>query len=594
MKYIITALGLLCCSAQLLAQSPMIQWQKPLGGLQIDNSYVVQRTIDGSYVIAGSSTSTAGTASQVTGNHGGIDFWILKVNDTGGIVWENSFGGSSDDVGYYLQKTHDGGFIAAGSSSSWDGDLASCLLPAYIKFWVVKLSDTGTLEWEGCYGGSNYSTAHCVQPTLDMNYVVFGESEDNDLEVTGHHGSSSFADYWLIKISATGALIWEKSLGGTLSEHGKFVSTTTDGGYICIGSSNSNDGDVTGNHLNGTLTSTDMWVVKVDSLGNIQWQKSYGGSGEEIGYTILQTYDGGYVAVGTTNSLDTGTSQVVGLHGAHDYWVVKLDDTGGITWQVCLGGSDDDLASNIQQTKDSGYVVIGTSASTDGQVTHNHGNNDMWIVKISKTGALQWEKSMGGSSVDYGCYVNPTPDSGYVTIGFTNSNDSDVSGNHGDFDYWLVKLSACRLDSAIITATGSTMHTVMPYMHYQWFFNGTLITGATNPTYTATVNGTYEVNVSDSNECVASSHAYNLTTVKANSITENGNIYTAPNPTSDLVYIIGKGYTSISVVNTVGKILKTANNVSQVSIAEYPAGLYFIKLFDENGVLVYENKIIKL
>jgi Secretion system C-terminal sorting domain len=593
MKYLLTLLFFGVSVSFVAAQVPSVQWQKALGGCQSDEAFSVQQTTDGGFILFGTSNSTDSSLSQVTGNHGSFDYWVVKTNDTGAIQWEKSFGGSLDETGYFIRQTQDGGYIAIGGAESSDGNV-TCSIPEW-DYWVLKLDDTGGTTWTTCLGGSSYNVGWCVQQTQDLGYIVVGNSYSADSGITDHHGSTSFADYWVVKLSSSGNVMWKKSFGGSNNDQGKFIQSTSDGGFIVVGSSKSNDGQVSGNHLlNPTTTSTDIWVVKIDDTGAVQWQKSLGGSGEDFGKGVIQTTDGGYAIIGSSNSLDTALSQVTGNHGGYDYWVVKLDDTGAILWQKSLGGSGDETGNYIQQTFDSGYIVSGHTNSTDGQVTGNHGDYDHWIVKLSKTGAMQWEKCLGGSTTDHGNAVLQTPDSGFVAAGSALSNDSEVSGNHGDYDFWVVKLSACRLDSAIITATGSTMHTVMPYMHYQWFFNGTLISGATNPTYTATVNGTYEVNVSDSNECVASSHAYNLTTVKTNSITENGNIYTAPNPTSGNIYITGTGYNRVEIYNTVGEKKKSVSGTDRISIAELPAGLYFIKIYDAEGELLLQNKVIKL
>ena len=170
----------------------------------------------------------------------------------------------------------------------------------------------------------------------------------------------------------------------------------------------------------------------------IEWQKSLGGTGSDGATTIQQTADGGYIVAGASISTD---GDVTGNHGGNDYWVVKLNSTGTITWQKCLGGTGDDFASSIQQTIDGGYIVAGYSESTNGDVTGNHGGQDYWVIKLDSTGSITWQKSLGGTSQDYAYAIQQTADGGYIVAGYTTSTDGDVTGNHGDYDYWVVKLS---------------------------------------------------------------------------------------------------------------------------------------------------------
>src|ERR1043165_357284 len=170
---------------------------------------------------------------------------------------------------------------------------------------------------------------------------------------------------------------------------------------------------------------------------SIQWQKSFGGTGTDYAASIQQTTDCGYIVAGQSYSID---GDLTINHGLNDYWIVKLDTAGSLEWQTDLGGSDYDLANSIQQTSDGGYVVAGYSKSNDNDVSGNHGLNDFWVVKLDMNGSLSWQKSLGGSGVDMAHSIQQTSDGGYIVAGISNSNDNDVSGNHGDFDYWVVKL----------------------------------------------------------------------------------------------------------------------------------------------------------
>jgi hypothetical protein len=181
--------------------------------------------------------------------------------------------------------------------------------------------------------------------------------------------------------------------------------------------------------------SQDCLIVKLDTHGNIQWQKSLGGSGFDSIASIQQTSDGSYIIAGVLESSD---SDVTG--GGYDFWIVKLDSLGTLQWQKSLGGSDNDEAKSIQQTSDGGYIIAGSSFSNNGDVTGNHGNQDYWIVKLDSLGTIQWQKSLGGSEEDEAKSIQQTSDGGYIIAGSSFSNNGDVTGNHGGFDYWIVKL----------------------------------------------------------------------------------------------------------------------------------------------------------
>ena len=349
------------------------------------------------------------------------------------IQWQKSLGGTDDEEATCIQQTSDGGYIIAGYSASNNGDVT--LNHNFSDdFWIVKLSSIGVIEWQKSLGGSNPEFATSIEQTTDGGYIVAGYSYSNDGDVTGHHGTTSYADYWIVKLTSAGTITWQKSLGGDEWDKASSIQQTSDGGYIVAGDSFSTNGNVTGNH-----GLTDYWIVKLTSTGTIVWQKSFGGLYGEYARSIQQTADGGYIVSGSGDSLD---GDVIGNHGLSDYWIVKISSTGLLEWQKSLGGSKYDICYSIQQTNDGGYIVAGDSASTNGDVTGNNGNNDYWIVKLTSTGSIAWQKSLGGSSYDLGRSIKQTTDGGYIVAGYSYSNDGDVTGNHGLIDYWIVKLSS--------------------------------------------------------------------------------------------------------------------------------------------------------
>ena len=403
---------------------PNIEWQKSLGGTDIENAYSIQQTLDGGYIVAGVAKSTDG---DVTGNLGGNDYWIVKLSNTGSIDWQKSLGGTNNDYAYSIQQTSDGGYIVAGSSSSTDGDVTGN--NGSFDYWIVKLTSTGSIEWQKSLGGTVDDGANFVQETSDGGYIVAGYCSSTNGDITGNHGGY---DYGIVKLTSTGSIEWQKSLGGTDDDFPSSILQTTDGGYIVAGLSNSNDGDATGNH-----GAYDYWLVKLTSTGSIDWQKSFGGNYDDNANSIQQTADGGFIVAGRSQSTN---GDITGNHGNNDYWIVKITNTGIIEWEKSLGGTDSDYALSIQQTSDEGYIVAGVAESTDGDVSVNLGYIDYWIVKLTSTGNIDWEQSLGGTDADYALSIQQTSDGGYIVAGYSYSNDGDITGNNGEYDYWIVKL----------------------------------------------------------------------------------------------------------------------------------------------------------
>jgi len=294
------------------AQAPAIQWQKSYGGTYTDIATVIRQTTDGGYIVAGSTNSddvdvtglNGGASNAGTGNS---DMWVIRLNASGGFKWGKCLGGGWIDGATDVRQTTDGGFAVAG----W----GNCGVCPY-AYYLYKLDSSGALLWYKSYGGNTYEEAASMQQTKDGGFILAGTSSSTNGQVTGHHGDSTTTDYWVVKTDTAGNIQWQKSYGGSLNETAASVSQTKDGGYIISGYSQSDDGDVTGHH--GTPCSftgycNDIWIVKIDSTGTIQWQKSLGGTDEDEAADVHQTADGGYIVAGSVKSDDgdvTGTIPV--------------------------------------------------------------------------------------------------------------------------------------------------------------------------------------------------------------------------------------------------------------------------------------------
>jgi hypothetical protein len=424
------------CFFSILSVHPqrVIEWQNSFGGTANEECRRIISCSDGGYLAAG---STASNDQQVTGNHGATDFWAVKTDAAGSLIWQKCYGGSDDDRIYDAIQTSDGGYIFAGPTSSNDGQVTGN--QGYQDYWIVKVDSNGNLEWQKSFGGSLWDVPFSIQQTWDGGYIVAGGSTSNDGQITGNHGGQ---DFWIIKLDPSGNLIWQNALGGSGQDEAIDIQNTSDSGSIVCGLSHSNDGQVSGNH-----GLDDFWVVKLNSSGAIQWQRTYGGSNRDAAYSINQTGDGGYIVAGYTQSFD---GQVSGNHGQYDIWVVKTNATGDLEWQQCFGGSGIEVAWEIQKIDDFSYILIGQTDSNNGQVSGNHGNQDYWVIRFTNSGDILWKECFGGSGDEDGLSIALTIDGKYILAGQSSSNDGQVSGNHGSFDFWVVKLA----DSGYISGTG--------------------------------------------------------------------------------------------------------------------------------------------
>jgi hypothetical protein len=409
---------LMLFSISCFGQAPGIEWQKTIGLSNRDFIYSIKQTTDDGYIAAGWSLPL----EHYTFNNIVYDFWVIKLDNVGNVSWQKTLGGSDDDQAKDIQQTIDGGYIVTGHSRSDDGDLT--FNNGSWDVWVIKLDNNGNVTWQKTLGGSNEDASWSIQQTTDGGYIIAGQTSSNDGDLTGNNG---FVDFWVVKLDELGSISWQKSLGGTGDDRANSIQQTTDGGYILTGRSSSNDGDVTGN--NGLY---DFWVVKLDSAGNFDWQKSLGGSGEDRGNSIKQTTDGGYIVAGWSIFND---GDVTGNHGLEDFWIVKLDNVGNISWQKSLGGTNKDLGVSAQQTNDGGYILTGKTLSNDGDVMDSNGSADFWIVKLSELGDIEWQKSLGGANDDIACSIIQTSDGYYTIAGLLNTDYNYAGGSS-----WIVKL----------------------------------------------------------------------------------------------------------------------------------------------------------
>ncbi len=370
-----------------------------------------------------------------------IVFWLIillglvvpTLQAQPNIEWEKTYGGTGKDQAFSIFATADGGYILAGNTESNDINVTG--YHGNTDILIVKVSPIGAFEWSKVIGGSAFDQTNVIIQTTDGGYMLLGQSTSSDGDFVGSYGA---LDFWLIKLSAIGDIQWKKPYGGSGNDSGFSIIQTTDGGYAAVGWSDSNNGDVTGQHGSGG----DIWFIKTTSAGILQWQKTYGGTGLEQGSSLIQTTDGGYVIAGNSTS---NNGDFTLNHGNWDAVILKLSSTGTVEWQNSAGGSMEDRFYCVIETDDGNFVATGITASSDGDVTTQHGSFDVWVVKYSNVGTLLWQKSLGGTAQELGRDVIELLNGNYLVAGYTMSNNGDVSGNHNTnsiFDMWVLELTA--------------------------------------------------------------------------------------------------------------------------------------------------------
>ncbi len=386
-----------------ISQQLYPRWESCFGGTEWDEGRGILYSNNSYWIVAGTNSDDG----NISYNHGTYDIWFFNIDTLGNLIKEKTFGGSYADGNYMdVKKLNDTAFYIAAFSQSIDGDISYNPWPGPDgNLWILQVSNKGEILWETMAGGTGTDELCDFIVTDDGGVLALSSSTSHDGDVSDHHGSW---DLWMIKINSTGQKQWNLSLGGTGFEGGGSVKQTSDGGYIVAGYTDGAGGgnyDTTCNHHNPGSGHPDAWIVKIDSARNIQWQQCYGGTYPDACSNIIEL-DDGYLVLGHTMSND---GDVSGLHSppgpnsdyGGDIWVFKIDFQGSLLWQKCLGGKYNDFARNIFPTSDGGFMIVGTTRSKDGDVVGNHDLKegwfgDIWFAKIDSTGDLLWQYCYGG------------------------------------------------------------------------------------------------------------------------------------------------------------------------------------------------------
>ncbi len=362
-----------------------VQWQQTLGGSNDEQANVVKELPGGGYIIAGSSSSGNGNVGSA---FGAKDAWMVKLTPSGSIAWSKVIGGLGNEEATSVFPTADGGFFVVGYSfSSVLSQQGGASLPSNhhgnSDIWAARLDGAGNTLWTKCYGGSMSDRGNAAIQLSNGTFVIAGYTESNNGDVSGNHQDQNFfpavntQDYWVINVDIDGNLLWQKCLGGSVSENANDLQETFSGDIVVAGYSYSSDGDVPSNS-----GMKDVWVVKLSTSGTLLWSRTIGGMFDDLPMSVNLLPNGGFLLSGSTNS-----SIINGIPmpiiGYYDYFMMYLDNNGSYMAHAVVGGTGWDYGRSVVRTTDGNYVIGGYTNSSNGFFSSNSGSFDFGVVKIN-------------------------------------------------------------------------------------------------------------------------------------------------------------------------------------------------------------------
>jgi hypothetical protein len=390
----------LCFVVLVEAQSSI--WSQTYGGTEGDWATAVAEASDGGYVIVGY-TQSFGISDYA--------FLLVKTDMYGNVMWNRTYGGADIDMASSVIAVSTGGYALAGSTSSFGA--------GETDGWLIKTDNQGNTEWNTTIGGTSYDYVNSLIETSDGCFVLAGQT---------YSFGAGTDDFWLIKVDSDGNVLWNKTYGTDDPDYALCVIETSDMGYALVGDKKTIPEGVDPRNI-----PEDCWLVKTDSDGNMQWNKTYAETYSDRAWSLVQTTDGEYVFAGSTNSFGAG---------GYDFWLTKTDDQGNAVWNKTYGGADEDWGAALVKSSDGGYTIAGYTKS------FGAGDRDFWLVKTDADGNLEWNQTYGGTEYDVANALITTSNGGYAIAGDTESFGTEggnfwllVSDSHGvipEFQPWLV------------------------------------------------------------------------------------------------------------------------------------------------------------
>lgn len=606
-----------------------IEWDKTFGGNADDWLTIIKQTADGGYIMGGRSYSPKG-GDKSSESRGRTDYWIVKTKADGTKEWDKTFGGNGDDNLVCIQQTLDGGYILGGSSQSQAGDdktekSKSDSIPGYLPddFWVVKIDANGTKQWDRTIGGNRDDVLAQVLQTSDGGYMLGGTSSSfiSGDKTSDPRGDSLYGsrDYWIVKLAADGKKQWDKTIGGSSEDLLFSMAPTADDGYVLGGTSDSYIGYDKTDYNGATYN---YWIVKLKADGTKEWDKALGNG---IDFKVIQqTADLGYI-IGGTSKEDAGYEKTENSKGSNDFWIVKLSADRLVEWDKTVGTATGDDFKSLQQTADGGYILGGMNGAADRGDSSTVQGYDYWTVKLRPNGSMEWDKYILGNGFwDILSTVQQTSDGGYIIGGASTSTigEDKSEAARGVRDYWIVKLSGDQPPLPVMLTSflavkekttvmlswqtasesksnrfevqhsldGKSWHTLaivnakgesMDLVNYQYVHQSPEL-GTEN---------LYRLKMIDVDE------TYSFSKITSVIFEENTDLVIYPNPVSEILNIKTANWKEISNVQLLNMDLVPVYGsentpVQTINIKKLVNGFYFLKLTKTNGTVLIRKIVI--
>lgn len=582
---ILLLVGIIALQFPLFAQI-VPSWDRDYGGSIWEELNSAEETSDGGFILAGFSSSSANDGDVTQANQGGGDYWIVKTDGDGNVLWDARYGGSELDRCNSIQQTSDGGYILGGTSASSTSGDKSGVNRGIEDYWVLKTDANGLIEWEQTYGGDNIDFLTSVIQTTDGGYLLGGRSMSG---ISGEKSEPNLGhfDHWYIKIDALGVIEWEKTLGGDDEERLNVVQEAADGDFLLGGSSSSDVGNDIGLPLLGVK---DFWFLKVSALdGSIIWERRYGGTDEDELISFEQTSDGGFILVGGSRS-NSSVWKSENARGVVDMWAIKTDVDGNKEWDATFGGSNLDNCYSVKENTAGYYLMGGFSGSgaEDDKSEPNIGGWDYWLVYLDQDGNKQWDKTFGGDANDVMFNLFQTSEGGYILAG---NSSSDVSGDKTDptkglNDFWMIK-TVCDVSVDFADTIVCPLQSVALDA-----FNGSNCPGC--------VWDWSDIGIGDSIRTILPPGSMSVSVTLTDQVgcqrSDDINITVLPAPTVELGAdpVVCAGESAVLNAGNPGLDFSWSTGSMAPTIAVDTAGIYYVTVTDANGCIDIDSSTLIL
>jgi len=612
------------------------QWDKRYGGIDQDVLSTVLQTTDGGYIVGGYSLSEAnGDKTQMS--RGYNDYWIVKTDSMGNKIWDKRYGGAFDDLLVSMYQTSDGGYILGGYSGSGIGGDKTQINRGFNDYWLVKTDSLGTVLWDKDYGGTDYDFMYNILLTPDGGFLLGGASSspsgpDKSQNTWGAD------DVWMIKTDSLGNKQWDADYGGFDYDQLNSFCNAPGGGYMlgCYSSSN-----ISGNKTQNSWGLGDIWLIRIDASGGIVWDRDLGGVDAEDGIgSVFRDTDGGYFIACNSFSGISGDKTEANL-GLAQAWIVKTDSLGNKLWdKTIFTNPDQKVYPMMIQTAEGCYAIAeATYGDVAGYKTQPNWDNtlsstDFWIIRYCDTSATTLAAFSATNTICPGTCIDFTNLSvnassfEWIFPGAGTASSTDVNplgicyANPGNYDVTLVATGVNGADTLTlanyitvypypapqgITQTGDTLFANQGAVSYQWYHAGNLIPGATDYFYVATEGGNFNVVATDANGCEVEAAIFDVVAgIQAAETGSNLQMKIYPSPADkemiiDLHAAAGE-VNKISIYDSRGQLaleIPFTSNRSHVQTADVdvsmlPSGLYLVRLSGNGSVSCRKVSIMHL